>query len=144
MTFLSQLVCWTLRLYPLGYQIIFSFCVLLFSLPFWWVFQLMPSLLGPEPSCFPGVWDNVLATPSSPFPVPHYYTLLFNFLTVRASPQSSPKPAPTSFPSSPPLFLTSPSHPLPPVVIWFLRAQISRQCCDLQWVLLFYKVELVL
>ena len=50
------------------------------------IFQLMSSPLIQEASCFPGIWDFLLATSSSPSS--HCYILLFKFLTLSTSLQS--------------------------------------------------------
>jgi hypothetical protein len=53
------------------------------------------------------------------FPIPHCYTPLSNFLTLCLSSPSPPTPDLTPISPSPPLFLPSLYHPLPPVSILF-------------------------
>ena len=76
-----------------------------------WVFQPISFFFVCvlEVSCFPGIWDLPVATSSSPFPIPHYYTPVFWFLTHCISFQSSPISDPV--PLSPPnhVFIPSPS-----------------------------------
>jgi hypothetical protein len=65
--------------------------------PLCWVIQLMSSLLGPGHLFLS--WHLGLSGGNPQFPIPHYYTLLFNFLSLCTSlPQVSPSlPDPAPF-----------------------------------------------
>jgi hypothetical protein len=87
--------------------------------PLCWVFQLMSSPLPNGSlllSCLQGLFDGY-----SQFHVSHCYTPPFNFPTLYTSPPppSPPTPDPAPLFTHPLLFLSSPTHSLPPVSILF-------------------------
>jgi hypothetical protein len=93
--------------------------------PLCWVFQLMSSPLGP--GSFLHSWHLGLSGGYPQFPIPQFYTPLFNFLTLRTS-CFFPYLILPSFPP-PPFFLPSPS--LPHVIILFpipSRTEASILC----------------